>query len=122
MQIYSFVGFLGEYLFNYCEDDDLLLRLFHASSSMTLMPQVRAPHRFRWSVRGKAPWRNKYRPSYLLAQSKSIFSGKHISPQEAQGSLRRLLWQIVLALPLRDLLFSPKRITRMCGRLTGRLP
>jgi hypothetical protein len=86
---------------------------------MVIVPQVQALHRSRGSVKGNAPYKAEYLRGYHHAQSKLLFAAKHSSPQAAQSLRWQLVWQTVLALPLRVLLFSPKLIARMWGRLRG---
>jgi GT2 family glycosyltransferase len=112
-------GFFDESFFLYYEDDDLCLRFFKARLPMVIVPQVKALHRSRGSVKGKSPWRSEYWRGYHHAQSKLIFARKHSSAAVAERLRRQLIWQTALALPLRVLLFSPKLIARMWGRLQG---
>lgn len=119
MQICRPTGFFDEKFFLYYEDDDFCLRLFQARLSIVVVPQVQALHRSRGSVKGKSPWRSEYWRGYHHAQSKLIFAAKHTSPQAAQCLRRQLIWQTTLTLPLRVVLFSPKLIARMWGRLMG---
>lgn len=108
-----------ERFFLYYEDDDLCLRLFNAQQPMIIDPEVQALHRSRGSVKGKAPYKSEYLRGFHHAQSKLIFAAKHQSLPLAQQMKRQLLWQTALALPLRTVLFSPKLIARMWGRLQG---
>ena len=112
-------GFFDETFFLYYEDDDLCLRFFKAGLPMVVVPSVQALHRSRGSVKGKSPWRSEYWRGYHHAQSKLIFARKHSSAAAAERLRRQLIWQTALALPLRVLLFSPKLIARMWGRLQG---
>jgi GT2 family glycosyltransferase len=112
-------GFFDESFFLYYEDDDLCLRFFKAGLPMVVVPGVQALHRSRGSVKGASPWRSEYGRGFHHAQSKLIFATKHDSPAAAQRLRRQLIWQTVLALPLRVVLFSPKLIARMWGRLMG---
>lgn len=115
------VGFFDERFFLYYEDDDLCLRLFQAHKPMVVVPAIKAVHRSRGSVRGKSPLRSEYLRGYHHAQSKLIFSSKHISAAMARRQRTRLLWSTTLALPLRLLLVSPRLAARMLGRLRGAL-
>lgn len=119
LQRFAEVGFFDERFFLYYEDDDLCLRLFQARLPMVLWPHVVAVHRSRGSVKGRSPWRGEYWRGYHHAQSKLIFTGKHVSPQAARAQRRKLLLLTSLALPLRIVLFSPKLIARMWGRWRG---
>ena len=86
---------------------------------MVVVPSVKALHRSRGSVKGKSPWRSEYWRGYHHAQSKLIFAAKHFGPEVAHRLRSQLVWQTLLTLPLRVLLFSPKLIARMWGRLMG---
>ena len=121
MERMATTGFFDEQFFLYYEDDDLCLRLFKAKLSMVLCPEVKVLHRSRGSVRGKSPWRSEYLRGYHHAQSKLIFLNKHESLQAAKRLQRHLIWTTTLALPLRVILFSPKLVARMWGRLRGLL-
>jgi GT2 family glycosyltransferase len=121
MERMAMTGFFDEQFFLYYEDDDLCLRLFQAKLPMVLCPQVKVLHRSRGSVRGKSPWRSEYLRGYHHAQSKLIFLNKHESLQAAKRLQRQLIWTTTLALPLRVILFSPKLVARMWGRLRGLL-
>ena len=112
-------GFFDETFFLYYEDDDLCLRFFKAGLPMVVVPSVQALHRSRGSVKGASPWRSEYGRGFHHAQSKLIFATKHDSPAAAERLRRQLIWQTALALPLRVVLFSPKLIARMWGRLMG---
>jgi N-acetylglucosaminyl-diphospho-decaprenol L-rhamnosyltransferase len=112
-------GFFDEAFFLYYEDDDLCLRFFKAQLPMVVVPSVKALHRSRGSVKGKSPWRSEYWRGYHHAQSKLIFAAKHFGPEVAHRLRSQLVWQTLLTLPLRVLLFSPKLIARMWGRLMG---
>jgi len=119
MDRFAPVGFFDERFFLYYEDDDLCLRLFNARLPMLLVPAIEALHRSRGSVMGQAPWKSEYVRGYHHAQSKLIFEQKHGTLDQALTQRRRLLWTTGLALPLRALLFSPKRLCRMWGRWMG---
>jgi GT2 family glycosyltransferase len=112
-------GFFDETFFLYYEDDDLCLRFFKAALPMVVVPSVQALHRSRGSVKGASPWRSEYGRGFHHAQSKLIFATKHYSPTAAERLRRQLIWQTALTLPLRVVLFSPKLIARMWGRLVG---
>ena len=119
MDRFDAVGFFDENFFLYYEDDDLSLRLFNARLPMVVVPSIQALHRSRGSVKGHAPWKSEYVRGFHHAQSKLIFEQKHGTLAQARMHRRRLLWSTALALPLRALLFSPKRFCRMWGRWMG---
>jgi len=119
IELFASVGFFDERFFLYYEDDDLCLRLFKARLPMMLLPGIEALHRSRGSVKGSAPWKSEYVRGYHHAQSKLIFEQKHGTLEQALIQRRRLLWSTGLALPLRALLFSPRRLSRMWGRWVG---
>jgi GT2 family glycosyltransferase len=119
MERFATVGFFDENFFLYYEDDDLCLRLFKDRLPMVVVPSIQALHRSRGSVKGHAPWKSEYVRGFHHAQSKLIFEQKHGTLSQALIQRRRLLWSTGLALPLRALLFSPKRLCRMWGRWMG---
>jgi GT2 family glycosyltransferase len=121
LQVCAPVGFFDERFFLYYEDDDLCLRLFQAQLPMLLVPEVQVVHRSRGSVKSGSPWRSEYGRGYHHAQSKLIFAAKHQGLDAARALRTRLVWQTVLALPLRVVVFSPRLIGRMWGRLRGAL-
>jgi GT2 family glycosyltransferase len=115
------LGFFDEDFFLYYEDDDLCLRLFKARRPLVLAPTVRAVHRSRGSVRGSSPLSAEYLRGYHHAQSKLLFSAKHLSWHQASVQRRLLLISTTLVLPLRAIFFSPRLLARMCGRWRGLL-
>lgn len=115
------VGFFDERFFLYYEDDDLCLRLFQAQRPLVVDPNIQAVHRSRGSVRGKHPLRSEYLRGYHHAQSKLIFTAKHVSRQVARSQRTKLICTTALALPLRLLLVAPRLAARMVGRLRGAL-
>jgi hypothetical protein len=62
---------------------------------------------------------SEYIRGYHHAQSKLIYTAKHIGRERAQAKRSRLLLLTTLALPFRCLVFSPKHIVRMAGRWMG---
>ena len=121
LQVCAPVGFFDERFFLYYEDDDLCLRLFQAQLPMLLVPEVQVVHRSRGSVKSGSPWRSEYGRGYHHAQSKLIFAAKHQGLDAARALRTRLVWQTLLALPLRMVAFSPRLTGRMWGRLRGAL-
>jgi GT2 family glycosyltransferase len=115
------IGFFDETFFLYYEDDDLCLRFFKASLPMVVVPSVQALHRSRGSVKGNAPYTAEYLRGYHHAQSKLLFVAKHTSSKSVQKLRWHLIWQTAAILPLRVMVFSPKLIARMWGRLKGAL-
>lgn len=111
--------FFDEQFFLYYEDDDLCTRLFNQRQAMIIDPAATATHRSRGSVRGKHPLRSEYIRGYHHAQSKLTYTAKHVNAATARRLRTRLIWQTLLALPLRVVLFSPKLIARMWGRCLG---
>lgn len=112
-------GFFDENFFLYYEDDDLCLRLFQAKIPMIICPEIQAIHRSRGSVKGRFILKSEYIRGYHHAQSKLLFIQKHQSLQESRYLRWKLLITTTLALPLRTLIFSPRLIARMVGRLSG---
>ncbi len=112
-------GRFDERFFLYYEDDDLCLRLFNAKRSMIVVPRVTALHRSRGSVRGRSPLRAEYLRGYHHAQSKLSFSLKHGQPGKAKRLRVRTLALAVITWPLRLLVFSPRMLARLTGRIKG---
>ncbi|TSE25216.1 N-acetylglucosaminyl-diphospho-decaprenol L-rhamnosyltransferase [Tepidimonas sediminis] len=108
-----------ERFFLYYEDDDLCLRLFQRRLPIIVVPDCRAQHRSRGSVRTRWPWRAEMRRGYHHVQSKLTFTAKHRGLAAARRGRRRLLLATVLSLPLRLLLLHPKGMARAWGRLRG---
>lgn len=121
MSVCQPTGFFDETFFLYYEDDDFCLRLFKAGLPMVVVPSVQALHRSRGSVKGRAPFKAEYLRGYHHAQSKLLFTAKHTSPHSAQELRWHVVWQTAVVLPLRVLIFSPKLVARMWGRLRGAL-
>jgi N-acetylglucosaminyl-diphospho-decaprenol L-rhamnosyltransferase len=115
------VGYFDEHFFLYYEDDDLCLRLFKAQRPIVVVPEVKAVHHSRGSVRGAHPWRSEYGRGFHHAQSKLIFAKKHQSGAQALGLRRWLLFTTTINIPFRALFFSPKLLARMVGRWMGLL-
>jgi N-acetylglucosaminyl-diphospho-decaprenol L-rhamnosyltransferase len=116
---FSLIGFFDENFFLYYEDDDLCLKLFKAQLSMVIIPSVLVLHRSRGSVKGPNPWRNEFLRGFHHAKSKLMFTSKNLGVNEANKLRLKLIWQTLLALPFRIIIFSPKLIARMWGRLMG---
>lgn len=112
-------GFFDERFFLYYEDDDLCLKYFEAGHGLIIEPGATAVHLARRSVKGDAPLRAEFLRGYHHAQSKLTYAAKHGGAGEADRLQRRLLLQTVFGLPLRVIVFSPRMIARMLGRLRG---
>lgn len=112
-------GFFDEGFFLYYEDDDLCRRYFAAGLPLIIAPEAEATHLARRSVRGKSPLRGEYWRGYHHAQSKLRYAAKYRGTAVAQRLRRRLVWQTAASLPLRTILFSPRLIARMWGRING---
>lgn len=120
LRMSAFEGeFFDEQFFLYYEDDDICTRLFNQRHAMLIDPAATATHRSRGSVRGKHPLRSEYTRGYHHAQSKLTYTAKHVNAATAHRLRTRLIWQTLLALPLRLVIFSPKLIARMWGRCLG---
>jgi N-acetylglucosaminyl-diphospho-decaprenol L-rhamnosyltransferase len=119
MEKFILTGFFDEKFFLYYEDDDLCLRLFEARLPMVIIPSILVVHKSRGSVKGPNPLRNEFLRGFHHARSKLTFTSKNIGVKEAKDLRCQLVWQTLLALPFRIIIFSPKLIARMWGRLMG---
>jgi hypothetical protein len=63
--------------------------------------------------------RNEFLRGFHHARSKLTFTSKNIGVKEAKELRNKLIWQTLLVLPFRVIIFSPKLIARMWGRLMG---
>lgn len=121
MHAFETIGFFDEQFFLYYEDDDICLRLFQARLPMIIEPRCTALHRSRGSVRGNKPLRSEYLRGFHHAQSKLIYTSKHVSQTSARRQKTRLVIETSLAMLLRLLLPSPRLVARLLGRLRGLL-
>ena len=115
------VGFFDEDFFLYYEDDDLCERVLAQRKPILIVPQLRAIHHSRGSVKGKSPWRAEYLRGFHHAQSKILFAAKHQNLARAQRLRWRVLILALLSLPLRCLIPQPKYLARLAGRIMGLL-
>jgi N-acetylglucosaminyl-diphospho-decaprenol L-rhamnosyltransferase len=119
MDVCAPLGFFDERFFLYYEDDDLCLKYFEAGHSLIIEPAATAVHLARQSVKRKRILSGEFWRGYHHAQSKLTYTSKHIDLVAARHLRKRLIWQTVLALPLRMIVFSPRMLARMYGRLQG---
>lgn len=112
-------GFFDERFFLYYEDDDLCRSYFAAHLPLIIEPRAQAMHLARRSVRGKSPLLGEYWRGFHHAQSKLTYSVKYDNETKARNLRRSLILQTAATLPLRTLLFSPRLIARMWGRMNG---
>ena len=108
-----------ERFFLYYEDDDLCLRLFESHRAMIIIPRVTALHRSRQSVRGRSRVRSEYLRGYHHAQSKIRFAEKHDSLRRARSLRIRTLALALAAWPFRLIVYSPRMLARLTGRIAG---
>jgi len=113
------IGFFDPLFFLYYEDEDLCLRVFRAHGQIMVLPDVRITHLSRGSVKGARPWRAEYWRGYHHAQSKVLFTWKHVGPEAAARLRRRVLLTSALMVLVRMLLLSPKHLARAWGRFQG---
>lgn len=112
-------GFFDERFFLYYEDDDLCRRYFSARRPLVIEPLATAQHLSRRSVGGKGKLKAEYLRGYHHAQSKLAYAEKYDGIVDALRLRRRTIWQTAASLPLRALVFSPRLLARMMGRMHG---
>lgn len=111
--------FFDEQFFLYYEDDDLCTRLFKQRQAMIIDPASTAKHRSRGSVRGRSPLRSEYIRGYHHAQSKLIYTRKYQGVAAARKQQLQLFVRTALFMPIRVLIFNPRLVARIWGRLRG---
>jgi GT2 family glycosyltransferase len=119
MQVMRQIGFFDEDFFLYYEDEDLCHRVFASRKAILLAPQVTVTHLSRGSVRGNSPLRAEFYRGYHHAQSKLIFTGKHVSKMQATRLRRKTLLLAFAALLPRAIVPVPRYMARLLGRICG---
>lgn len=119
MHLMRRVGFFDEGFFLYYEDDDLCLRVVNSGYAIVVEPSVRAVHQSRGSVGRAQWWRSEYLRGYHHAQSKIRFLVKYPALGNAKRKRSTTLLLALFALPLRLLIFSPRHVCRLVGRISG---
>lgn len=119
MSVARQVGFFDERFFLYYEDDDLCRRYFSARRPLVIEPRAVAQHLSRRSVGGKGKLRGEYLRGFHHAQSKLAYSAKYDGTDRAAALRRRTVALTAVSLPIRALVFSPRLLARMCGRMHG---
>ncbi len=119
MSVMRQVGFFDEEFFLYYEDEDLCQRVFAQRKAIVVVPQVTVTHLSRGSVRGKSPWRAEFYRGYHHAQSKLIFTRKHLGAAQAARLRRKTLLLALAALLPRLLVPVPRYVARLLGRIRG---
>lgn len=113
------IGFFDETFFLYYEDEDLSQRVFMRHKEMIIAPDVTVTHLSRGSVKGPNPWRAEFGRGYHHAQSKLIFTGKHLGPDHVAALRRKTLTLAIANLLPRLLLPFPRYLARLAGRICG---
>lgn len=119
MQVMREIGFFDEDFFLYYEDEDLCHRVFASRKEIILAPHVTVTHLSRGSVRGNSPLRAEFYRGYHHAQSKLIFTGKHIGAKQAAQLRRKTLLLAIATLLPRTLVPVPRYMARLLGRIRG---
>lgn len=121
MAVMRQVGFFDEDFFLYYEDEDLCQRVFNSRKSIVVVPHVSVTHLSRSSVRGNSPLRAEFYRGYHHAQSKLIYTGKHVGARQAAALRRKTLLLALAALAPRLLVPAPRYVARLFGRIRGLL-
>lgn len=119
MNVMREIGFFDETFFLYYEDEDLCQRVFLQHRQMIIAPDVTVTHLSRGSVKGPSPWRAEFGRGYHHAQSKLIFTGKHVGPAHVTALRLKTLALAVLNLLPRLLVPLPRYLARLVGRICG---
>ncbi|QAU35524.1 glycosyltransferase family 2 protein [Janthinobacterium sp. 17J80-10] len=119
MAVMREIGFFDEGFFLYYEDEDLCQRVFDSRKAIVLVPGISVTHLSRSSVRGNSPLRAEFYRGYHHAQSKLIFTGKHVGAEQAARLRRKTLWLALAALVPRLLVPAPRYVARLLGRIRG---
>ena len=119
MSVMREIGFFDETFFLYYEDEDLCQRIFLQHRQMIIAPDVTVTHLSRGSVKGPSPWRAEFGRGYHHAQSKLIFTGKHVGPEHVTALRLKTLALAVLNLLPRLLVPLPRYLARLVGRICG---
>jgi len=119
MAVMREVGFFDEDFFLYYEDEDLCQRAFDRQKAIVVVPHVSVTHLSRSSVRGNSPLRAEFYRGYHHAQSKLIFTGKHVGARQALQLRRKTLLLALAALAPRLLVPVPRYVARLLGRIQG---
>ncbi|MEN3363230.1 MAG: hypothetical protein V7606_504 [Burkholderiales bacterium] len=119
MEIMREVGFFDETFFLYYEDEDLCQRTFMQGRQVILAPEVTITHLSRGSVRGPSPLGAEFTRGYHHAQSKLIYTGKHVGAREANALRWKTLLLALATLLPRILLPQPRYLARLVGRISG---
>lgn len=121
MAVMREIGFFDEDFFLYYEDEDLCQRVFDSRKAIVLVPGISVTHLSRSSVRGNSPLRAEFYRGYHHAQSKLIFTGKHLGASQAAQLRSKTLRLALLALAPRLLVPVPRYVARLFGRIRGLL-
>ena len=119
MNVMREIGFFDETFFLYYEDEDLCQRVFLQHRQMIIAPDVRVTHLSRGSVKGPSPWRAEFGRGYHHAQSKLIFTGKHVGSDQVNALRLKTLALAILNLLPRLLVPLPRYLARLAGRICG---
>lgn len=119
MQVMREIGFFDETFFLYYEDEDLCQRVFLQHKQMIIAPDVTVTHLSRGSVKGPSPWRAEFGRGYHHAQSKLIFTAKHMGRDHVTALRLKTLALAVLNLLPRLLVPLPRYLARLVGRICG---
>lgn len=115
------LGFFDERFFLYYEDDDICLKYFNAHRAIIVIPDVKASHTSRGSVKTKRRFQQEYWRAYHHAQSKLLFTEKYQGHTQTRNLRIRKTIEALFATIGCTLILNFKLTARMLGRVKGLL-
>jgi len=119
MDVMRKIGFFDETFFLYYEDEDLCQRVFLQGRQIVVFPEIEIKHFSRGSVKGPNPLKSEFIRGYHHAQSKLVFESKYFGSAQAMHLRWTTLGLALLTLIPRLVLFQPRYLSRLLGRISG---